>query len=151
MDRVDIIPTAERYAEGFNATVDAVARERRYIGSVEGPSLESTREFVRSILGGAGVQLLAVNSTDVVVGWCDILRNPNEGFRHAGRLGMGLLAEYRGQGLGRRLVTQAIRAAREAGVERIELEVFASKIKRRARKLDGRYDDNVFKALLGPS
>jgi ribosomal protein S18 acetylase RimI-like enzyme len=164
MDKVDIVPTEERYAEGFNAVVDAVARERRYIGFVEGPSLESTREFVRSILGGAGVQLLAVNSNDLVVGWCDIVRNPQEGFRHAGRLGMGLLPEYRGQGLGRRLVTQAIGAAREAGIERIELEVFASNepavalyqalgfvaegIKRRARKLDGRYDDNVFMALL---
>lgn len=161
---VDIIPTEERYTEGFNAVVDAVARERRYIGFVEGPSLESTREFVRSILGGAGVQLLAVDSNDVVVGWCDIVRNPQEGFRHVGRLGMGLLPEYRGQGLGRRLVTEAIRGSREAGIERIELEVFASNepaialyqalgfvtegIKRRARKLDGRYDDNVFMALL---
>jgi ribosomal protein S18 acetylase RimI-like enzyme len=167
MDRVDIVPTEERYVESFNAVVDAVARERRYIGCVEGPSLESTREFVRSIVGGAGVQLLAVNSNDVVVGWCDIVRNPQEGFRHVGRLGMGLLPEYRRQGLGRRLVTQAIRASREAGIERIELEVFASNepaialyqasgfvtegIKRRARKLDGRYDDNVFMALLGPS
>ena len=51
-----------------------------------------------------------------------------------------------------------------AGIERVELEVFASNeraiafyrtsgfvtegIKRRARKLDGVYDDNVFMALL---
>ncbi len=165
MDEVRIVPTGEQYAESFNAVVDAVARERRYIGFVEGPSLESTREFIRSILGGAGVQLLAVNPNDMVVGWCDILRNPHEGFRHVGRLGMGLLPDYRGRGLGRQLVARAVRAARQAGIERIELEVFASNeraialyralgfvtegIKRRARKLVGQYEDNVFMALLG--
>jgi ribosomal protein S18 acetylase RimI-like enzyme len=165
MDEVRIVPTAERYAEGFNAVLDAVARERRYIGFVEGPSLESTREFVRSILGGAGVQLLAVNPHDVVVGWCDIVRNTHDGFRHVGRLGMGLLPDYRERGLGRRLVAEALRAARQAGIERVELEVFASNeraiafyralgfvtegVKRRARKLDGQYDDNVFMALVG--
>ena len=165
MDEVRIVPTGEQYAESFNAVVDAVARERRYIGFVEGPSLESTREFVRSILRGAGVQLLAVTPNDVVVGWCDIVRNPHAGFRHVGRLGMGLLPDYRGRGLGRQLVAQAVRAAREAGIERVELEVFASNeraialyralgfvtegIKRRARKLDRRYEDNVFMALLG--
>ena len=165
MDEVRIVTTGEKYAESFNAVVDAVARERRYIGFVEGPSLESTREFIRSLLGGAGVQLLAVDPNEVVVGWCDIVRNPHEGFRHVGRLGMGLLPDYRGRGFGRQLVAQAVRAARQAGIERIELEVFASNeraialyrtlgfategIKRRARKLDGQYEDHVFMALLG--
>jgi ribosomal protein S18 acetylase RimI-like enzyme len=165
MDEVRIVPAAEQYAEGFNAIVDAVARERRYIGFVEGPSVESTREFVRSLLGGAGVQMLAVTTNDAAVGWCDIVRNPHEGFRHVGRLGMAFLPEYRGRGLGRRLVAQTIGAARRAGIERVELEVFASNeravafyravgfviegVKRRARKLDGQYDDNVFMALLG--
>ena len=116
------------------------------------------------ILAGAGVQMLAVRSNDVVVGWCDIVRNPLEGFRHVGRLGMGLLPHYRGQGLGKRLTVETIRAARLAGIERVELEVFASNeravalyrklgfvtegVKRRARKLDGQYDDNVVMALF---
>jgi ribosomal protein S18 acetylase RimI-like enzyme len=165
MDEVRIVPTRAQYADSFNAVVDAVARERRYIGFVEGPSLQSTREFVGGILVGAGVLLLAVNPNDVVVGWCDVVRNPREGFRHVGRLGMGLLPGYRGRGLGRQLVAQAVRAARQAGIERVELEVFASNeraialyralgfvtegIKRRARKLDGQYEDTVFMALLG--
>ena len=164
MDDVRLVPTAEKYAERFNAAVDAVARERRYIGFVEGPSLESTRGFLRSILGGAGVQMLAVTTTEEVIGWCDIIRNPHEGFRHVGRLGMAFLPEYRGRGLGRRLIAQTINAARKAGIERVELEVFASNkraiafyeaagfviegVKHHARKLDGRYDDNVFMALI---
>ena len=88
MEEVRIVPTGEQYAERFSLAVDTVARERRYIGFVEGPSLESTREFIRTILDGAGVQMLAVSSTDGVVGWCDIVRNPRDGFRHVGRLGM---------------------------------------------------------------
>jgi ribosomal protein S18 acetylase RimI-like enzyme len=164
MTDVRIVATAEEYASGFNAVVDYVARERRYIGFVEGPSLESTREFVRSILGGAGLQFLAVAPDSTVVGWCDVIRNPLDGFRHVGRLGMGLLPEYRRRGLGRLLVTKAILSAHEAGIERVELEVFASNevairlyralgfvtegIKRRARKLDGQYEDNVLMALI---
>ena len=164
MGGIRIIPTGEQHAEGFNAVVDAVARERRFIGFVEGPELESTRAFLRRILSGAGVQMLAVMSTDEVVGWCDIIRNPIEGFRHVGRLGMGLLPDYRGQGIGKRLALDTIRAAQASGIERVELEVFASNeravalyrtlgfvtegIKKRARKLDGHYDDNVFMALF---
>ncbi len=165
MDEViRFVPTAENYAESFHAAVDAVARERRYIGFVEAPSLESTRDFLRSIVGGAGVQMLAVTTKDLAVGWCDIVRNPHEGFRHVGRLGMAFLPEYRGRGFGRRLLAETIHAARQAGIERVELEVFASNkraiafyeavgfvtegIKRQARKLDGRYDDNVFMAYF---
>jgi RimJ/RimL family protein N-acetyltransferase len=164
MDEVRIVPTAEQYAESFNAAVDAVARERRFIGFVEAPPLENTRQFVKWIVGGAGFQMLAVTHGDQVVGWCDIVRHHLDGFRHVGRLGMGVLLAYRGRGLGRRLAVETIRAAQRDGIERIELDVFASNepaialyralgfstegVKRRARKLDGRYDDNVFMALV---
>lgn len=164
MNPIRVIATSEEYADGFNAAVDIVARERKYIGVVEGPSIESTRKFVQDIIDGAGVQMLAVTPTDQVVGWCDIIRNSHEGFRHVGRLGMGVLPAYRGQGLGKQLAIQTIWAARQVGIERIELEVFASNsaaialyrtlgfvtegTKRRARKLDGQYDDNVCMALI---
>jgi RimJ/RimL family protein N-acetyltransferase len=164
MAEIRVVPTEERYAEGFASVVDIVARERRYIGFVEGPSVADMRSFIQSILAGAGVQMLALTPSNVVVGWCDIMRNPHEGFRHVGRLGMGLLPDYRGRGLGKSLAGQTIQTARGAGLERIELEVFASNrpaialyeamgfviegTKRQARKLDGQYDDNVCMALL---
>src|ERR1700736_6648809 len=91
MTDIRIVPTAAQYADGFSAVVDCVARERKYIGFVEGPPLESSRRFIQNILNGAGVQMLALTPSDSVVGWCDIIRNPHEGFRHVGRLGMGLL------------------------------------------------------------
>jgi len=164
---VQIVATGEVYAESFHAAVDYVARERRYIGFVEAPPVESTREFLRRLADGAGVQFLAIAPENRVVGWCDIIRNPVEGFRHVGRLGMGLLPEYRRRGLGRQLALKAIEAARGAGIERVELEVFATNeaaiglyrslgfntegIKSKARKLDGRYEDNVLMALISSS
>ena len=161
---VRIVPSEERFIAGFHQAVDVVARERRYIGLVEAPPLTVMQSFVRSLLAGAGVQVVALNADDKVVGWCDVVTNPREGFRHCGSLGMGLLPETRGRGVGTRLVQAAIDRSWELGLERIELEVYASNspalalyrkvgfviegVKVRARKLDGRYDDNIFMALM---
>jgi RimJ/RimL family protein N-acetyltransferase len=167
MEGIRILPAAEEHIEGIHACVGVVARERRYIGFVEPPPLESTRDFVRALMAGGGVELVAVDEGGRVVGWCDVQRFRREGFRHVGRLGMGLLPEVRGRGVGQRLAFAAIEAARSQGVERVELDVFASNdraialyeglgfvregVKRRARKLDGHYEDNVFMALLLPA
>ena len=161
---IRIVPTGDRYVESFNRAVGIVARERRYIGFIEGPPIESTRNFIRHVVSGEGVQRLAITHEDEVVGWCDIVRKSMEGFRHAGRMGMGLLPGYRGAGLGRQLLTETLDAARAIGIERVELEVFASNesaialyrkmgfvvegIKKRARKLDGEYDDDLIMALF---
>ena len=163
-DDIRIVPTSEEHIAGLQRCVDAVARERRWIGFLEGPPLGQTRAFVEMILRGAGVQFVALNAADEVVGWCDALRLDQETFRHGWRLGMGLLPAVRGRGVGRRLAEPAIAAAKAQGAERIELEVFASNVraialyetlgfvregvKRRARKLDGAYDDVVLMALL---
>ena len=164
VDGIRIVPTGEEHVEGFHAAVDVVARERRYLGLVEAPPLEASRAFVQAVQAGGGVHLVAVAEDGAVVGWCDIHRSEREGFRHVGHVGMGLLPAYRERGLGRRLMEAALAKGWESGMERIELEVFASNpraialyeklgfvtegVKRRARKLDGRYDDNVQMALL---
>jgi len=164
MENVRVVPTTEADIEGLQRCVDTVARERRWLGFVEGPSLVQTHAFVHAILLGGGVQFVALNDANEVVGWCDVVRIDQESFRHAWRLGMGLLSAVRGRGVGRRLAEAAIAAARERGAERIELEVFASNtraialyeklgferegVKRRARKVDGEYDDIVLLALL---
>lgn len=161
---IRIVPTDERYAESFTHALDIVARERRFIGFIEGPPVESTRALIRHVLTGEGVQHFAITRSGDVVGWCDIIRRPLEGFRHAARMGMGVLPAYRGAGLGRLLLQKTLDAARATGIERVELEVFASNesaialyrklgftvegIKKNARKLDGRYDDDVIMALF---
>jgi ribosomal protein S18 acetylase RimI-like enzyme len=164
MSGVRVILTKEDYADGVRSAVDAVARERLYIGIVEGVSLERTRTYIRELLAGGGIQVLGVDENDVVVGWCDIVRNSQEGFRHCGRLWMGILPEYRGCGIGKRLAQSCIDRARDAGIERVELEVFSTNeraialyrrlgfltegVKRFARKLDGKYEDKLIMALV---
>lgn len=166
MSGVRITDTTDEHVAGFNAAVGVVARERVYIGLIDAPAMEESRRFVHSVHEAGGVHLVALDPNGMVVGWCDIARHAREGFRHAGRLGMGMLPEFRGKGLGRRLMTMAIERAWKAGIERIELEVFGSNaramalyqslgfvhegIRRRARKLDGRYDDEVVMALFAP-
>jgi RimJ/RimL family protein N-acetyltransferase len=167
-DEIRIVPTDEAHVEGFSRCVDAVARERRWIGLVEGPPVEVSRQFIRQVQQGGGVHLVAVDAAGAVVGWCDVERYGREGFTHGGRLGIGMLEAVRGRGVGRRLMAAAIEAARKQGMERIELEVFVSNtraialyeslgfvregLKRRARKLDGEYDDDLIMGLLiGPA
>jgi len=48
--------------------------------------------------------------------------------RHVGRLGMGILPAYRGQGLGRRLLREVLSRMFARGLLRVELEVFASNL-----------------------
>jgi len=152
-----------KYVQGLCAAVDAVARERRYLASVQGFPLEQARQFAKAIVNDGGVQFVVLDH-DTVVGWCDVRRSGFEGFRHVGILGIGVLAEYRGKGIGPGLLTHTIEAASAVGVTRIELEVYASNtravhlfeqagfvtegVKRRARLLDGREDDVVCMALL---
>jgi ribosomal protein S18 acetylase RimI-like enzyme len=77
---------------------------------------------------------------------------------------MGVVKDYRRQGIGTKLMERAIIEAKGQGLERIELEVYASNtpainlyekrgfnhegVKRRARKLDGVYDDIIVMALF---
>lgn len=166
MSDIRITDTTDEHVAGFNNAVGAVARERLYIGLVDAPTLEASRRFVHSVHEAGGVHLVALDPGGTVVGWCDIARHDREGFRHVGRLGMGILPAFRAHGLGRRLMTAAIERAWQNGIERIELEVFGSNtramalyqslgfvhegVRRRARKLDGRYDDDVLMALFAP-
>ena len=160
---VEIVSISEKHIEGYNRCLDSVARERRYIGFVKGPSLESSREYVLFNIRDGVPQFVAVRG-DQVVGWCDITPGRREGFTHCGTLGMGVLRGYRGQGIGTRLMERTIDAAKARGLERVELEVYASNgpaislyekrgfvhegVKRRARKLDGVYDDILVMALF---
>src|SRR5689334_16393349 len=150
-------------AEAVSACVDAVARERRYLGNTSGFSAEQTRAFISSLSDSGGIQIVVV-AEGKIVGWCDVTPLPFEGMRHVGRLGMGLLPPFRGRGLGRRLVREALSYVFAKNLNRVELEVFASnKIavglyeregfaiegrKRCARFLDGVWDDLLIMGCL---
>ncbi|NLK98957.1 MAG: GNAT family N-acetyltransferase [Epulopiscium sp.] len=121
-----IVQAKVDYVESYNKAVDIVARERKYLMTTEGFSLESTRSFVETVVKNNWAQFYAVNN-GTVIGWCDILPRNFEGVRHVGILGIGVLPEYRGIGLGSCLLKRAIGHAKsQNGIEKVELEVFES-------------------------
>ena len=160
---IRIDPIAEPYIEGFWKTLDAVARERRYLLFVEAPPFESTVKFLTTNIEKNHAQFVALDGKQVI-GWCDVLPTQFKGMEHVGRLGIGLLEAYRGKGIGYRLMHKTMQAAAERGLSRIELEVLASNTtaqglyrklgfveegrKHKARCLDGVWDDFVLMARI---
>ena len=120
---VDIIPICLEHVESFHAALDVVARERRYLALTEAPPLESTRAFVEDCIAKGHTLFVAV-ADGRVVGGCDIIPFARSTQRHAGNLGLWLLPSYRAQGLGWRLLTDALEGARDSGLSRVELTVY---------------------------
>lgn len=162
-EEIQIVPIAEEHIESYHNCLDSVARERLYLAFVEAPPLASTRKFVLSNIANDVPQFVAVRDKQVM-GWCDVSPMRGEGFSHCGHLGMGVDRDHRRCGIGTKLTVETIRKAKEKGLERIELEVFASNrvaielyakigfavegVKKRARKIDGTYDDVVGMAMF---
>lgn len=160
---VKIVPMADEYIPGFYRCLDAVARERKYLAFLAAPPFEAVRSYVLSNPERNVLQFVALADGEVV-GWIDITPQSFEGFTHSGELGMGVHKEHRGRGIGSQLIEKALRAAQEAGLERVELEVYESNtpavrlyekygfetegLKKKARKLDGQYDNIVLIALI---
>jgi RimJ/RimL family protein N-acetyltransferase len=160
---VEIKRIAPEHIEGLHRAVDFVARERKYLAFLEGPPLESTRQFVTNIIEKGFPQFVALAANDVV-GWCDVIPKPRAVYAHSGVLGMGLLPKWRRQGHGRALITTTLDAARQFGLTRIELTVYADNfpaislyesvgfrqegILRDAALIDGVYMDSLVMGLV---
>ena len=106
---IQITRISKEHVESFYQCLDSVASERRYLGLVKAPPLESTRDFVQSNIRNNIPQYVAVEGNKVI-GWCDIAPNKGEGFTHCGTLGMGVIRDYRGKGIGTRLIEEALYA-----------------------------------------
>lgn len=163
MTPIRISAIAEEHIESFHHCLDIVARERRWLALVKAPSLDDARQHILKGIADDVPRFVALNGVEVI-GWCDITPSPHEGFSHSGRLGMGVLDGWRGQGIGRRLMVTTLEKAKQIGLERVELEVFASNepgiglykkagfaiegIWKKARKIDGCYEDVIQMALF---
>ena len=149
--------------EGFRACVGAVMKERRYLAYLEPFPLAETASFVAANIDKGNPQFVAEDAGRIV-GWCDICRETVPTYAHEGMLGMGVHEDYRGRGVGGRLIRAALDAAADAGFERVALSVYASNSRAaalyrkvgfvhegtrvRGRKLDGVYDDVHMMAIF---
>jgi RimJ/RimL family protein N-acetyltransferase len=148
---------------GLYACLDAVARELRYLAFLEAPAFAQSQAFWTGMIE-RGCPFEAALDGARAVGWSDITPVPRPAFAHCGTLGIGVHADYRGRGIGRKLIEATIAAAWRYGLERIELTVFMSNLRarrlyekvgflpegvlRRHRKVNGAYEDSLFMALL---
>jgi ribosomal protein S18 acetylase RimI-like enzyme len=122
MSIIEIVPITQGHIESFHRTLDVVARERRYLSFLEAPPFESTRAFILDMIEQGYPQLVALAGGEVI-GWCDVTPKPRPIYAHSGVLGMGLLPQFRHQGIGKRLIVQALAAARGFALQRVELTV----------------------------
>lgn len=160
---IDIAPIAQADAPAFRECLDCVARERRYLALLQAPALEDVQAFVTQGLRD-GVARVVAKAGGRVVGWCDIQPGWPDTVRHRGSLGMGVLPEFRGQGIGWRLLESCLNLAHQAGITRVELETRSDNepalrlylrmgfetegIKRRGMCVDGEYQQTTVMALL---
>ena len=150
-----------RDARGFWSALSSVAKERKYILTIEPPPFERAEAFVLENVEKNYAQYVALRGEEVI-GWADIIPLSHPTMAHVGGLGMGVLADYRGRGIGSRLLSAATEHAWESGLKRLELEVFADNepairlykkhgyvqegLKRYARFVDGDYQNIVVMA-----
>lgn len=153
---IKIIYPSEQYFESFHEALSIVASERIYIEMIEAPPLEKVAEFQAKLMSKNGPVYYAV-ADNRVVGWCDVFPFENPRQSHRGGLGMGLIPEYRGKGLGSKLLSTVLDHSKKFGLEKVELQVYTTNLPaialykkqgfeqegiiKKYRKLDGQYFD----------
>ena len=148
-------------APSFWEALASVARERKYLLRTEPPPFERTEAFVRSSVEKNHAHYLAVQG-QTVVGEASIIPLSRPTMTHVGVLGMFVVADYRGRGIGGQLLNRVTEHAWNSGLKRLELEVYADNapairlyekhgyvqegLKRYARLLDEQYQDLIVMA-----
>jgi RimJ/RimL family protein N-acetyltransferase len=97
-----------------------VVDEGGWLATESDTTLEQLTERFREGFAKENISIVAEEDGEIVGG---IGVNPS-GIAGVAWLGMSIIAEHRGRGLGRELLDAAIEAAREADYRKLELEVF---------------------------
>lgn len=153
---VQIVYPSKELISSFYQCLGLVAAERIYIEMLTPPPLQDVMEFQMGLVSRNGAVYYAVINGRVV-GWCDVFPEENPRQSHRGSLGMGLLPEFRGKGIGYALMTAVLNHAKKQGLEKVELNVYTSNsaaialyrkagfteegLVKKYRKLDGIYYD----------
>ena len=90
-------------------------------------SIEDERRYMQKVLRGVRDDeyvSVAAFYGERMVGNCDIIRRKPSDVRHSGVLGIVILKEFRGIGLGEMIMKAALRKALDVGIWLVELQVF---------------------------
>ncbi|MGE4187235.1 MAG: GNAT family N-acetyltransferase [Hyphomicrobiaceae bacterium] len=99
-----------------------------------------------------------------IVGYCDVSPIPRKAAPHVGELGIAIVPDWRGKGIGRSLMMAALEGGWRHGFSRIQLSVYANNVRalalyrkmgfvqegvmRRSVQIDGVYFDEIMMAQL---
>lgn len=149
--------------KAFNYAVNSICDEIIYVSTIEGFGLSHTKKYLENIVENKYPHLVAIDN-DKLTGWCGVVPESRAGFRHVGILGLGVIKQYRGKGIGKELLTSCLKLTKSTEIEKIELEVFSDNdialklyasigfkqegLKVRARKLNHRYQDIITMAMF---
>lgn len=113
----EVRPYQERDRDGLISVMNTVCAEGRWMRTTR---FEPTPAWEHALANAdclCHLLLVAVDGTQVA-GWCRIFPTGEDG---EAEIGVGLLAPYRDQGLGTRMLQQAIMWAKDHGFTRLKL------------------------------
>jgi RimJ/RimL family protein N-acetyltransferase len=109
-------------------------------------TVEEEEEFIRGHAEADNMILLVAVAGEQVIGVMNITGGRRKAMRHAGKLGISVHKDWRGRGIGTRMLQHALDWARNTGIlTRVQLEVYARNIdavklyERFGFKIEGRH------------
>ena len=99
--------------------------EGRWILATESwRSVSSERRYLKTVLRHPDATVIVATDGDDVVGRLSLSRDPHPASHHVADLGLMVAESHRRQGIGTKLLAEAVAWARTVGVRKLELHVF---------------------------
>ena len=101
------------------------SEEGRWILTTSGwRSVADERRYLKAVQRHSDAAVFVVEVDGRIVGRLSLARDPHPASQHVADLGLMVAAGHRRRGIGKVLLEEAVRWARESGVRKLELHVF---------------------------
>ncbi len=153
----------QKNANEYHSMINQIKDEEKYLFYTLRFSVESTSDYIKQHENN-NCPIIGAFNNNHLVGWIDYNRGDFEEISHIATIGMGVIKEFRGKGIGTALLERCIKSAKENNIEKLELEVFKTNvnafglykklgfqkegIRIKKRKYLDRYDDLIEMGLL---
>jgi RimJ/RimL family protein N-acetyltransferase len=87
-------------------------------------SVSEERRYLKTVLRHPDATVIVALDEDRIVGRLSLSRDPHPASHHVADLGLMVAASHRRQGIGKRLLAEAVTWARSVGIRKLELHVF---------------------------